>query len=221
VNLGGRSVVACGDDGDGVSSGWRRWGVTSILTVLGAEQNAKPGSTERSPPQRQQIRTNAMHKAATIMSLVLGTLLIGGALLIQEPPAPPAGYGKHISLKQVKEPAEAPLLARAKGTTSFMAIAAVFPSRDFAYCEKTEITQHASVNIAMHQATPAATFRCPIQSLEERTGAGGADLGRRRGLASGRDCSWRDFGRCHVETASFGLDGGAAEPLGCIGSRFA
>ena len=47
-----------------------------------------------------------MRKAAT-MSLVLGTLLIGGALLVQEPPAPPAAYGEHITMKQVKEPAAA------------------------------------------------------------------------------------------------------------------
>ena len=118
------------------------------------------------------------------MSLVLGTLLIGGALLVQEPPAPPAAYGAHISMKQVKEPAEA-AVGETQRNNNLMAIAAVFPSGDVACFEKTEITQYASINIAIHQATPAASLRRPIQVLEERVGAGGADFGRRRDLASG------------------------------------
>jgi hypothetical protein len=64
-----------------------------------------------------------------------------------------------------------------------MAIAA--ESADLAYFENVEITRFASINIALHQALMAATFRRLIQSLEERVGASGVDLGRRRDLASG------------------------------------
>jgi hypothetical protein len=75
-----------------------------------------------------------MRKATMIMSRVLGTLLIGGAVLVQEPPAAPPAYGEQISMKQAMEPAQA-AVSGTQINTIFMAIAAVFPSGDFAYID--------------------------------------------------------------------------------------
>jgi uncharacterized protein GlcG (DUF336 family) len=57
-----------------------------------------------------------------------------------------------------------------------MAISVVSPSGDLVYFEKMDNTQYASINISIHKARAAATFRRPTLSFEERVGAGGVGL---------------------------------------------
>jgi len=116
-----------------------------------------------------------MRKATTVISLVVGAQLMGGPLLAQQPPAPPPAYGEQINVEQAKKAAEA-AVDEAKKINTFMAIAVVSPSGDLVYFEKMDNTQFASINIAIHKARAAATFRRPTQSFEERVGAGGVGL---------------------------------------------
>ena len=84
------------------------------------------------------------------------------------PAAPPPAYGEQISIEAA--------VVEAKKINTFMAISVVSPSGDLVYFEKMDNTQFASINIAIHKAKAAATFRRPTQSFEERVGAGGVGL---------------------------------------------
>jgi uncharacterized protein GlcG (DUF336 family) len=110
----------------------------------------------------------------TLALLFLVSLVAGPALAQQPPPAPPA-YGEQINLEQAKK-AVAAAVAEAKNINTFMAIAVVSPSGDLVYFEKMDNTQFASINISIHKARAAATFRRPTLSFEERVAAGGAGI---------------------------------------------
>ena len=99
------------------------------------------------------------------------TLVAAGVANAQQPPA----YGEQINIEQAKKAAAAAVVEAQKINT-FMAIAVVSPSGDLVYFEKMDNTQFASINIAIHKARTAATFRRPTQSFEERVGAGGVGL---------------------------------------------
>jgi uncharacterized protein GlcG (DUF336 family) len=88
---------------------------------------------------------------------------------------PPPAYGEQINIERAKNAAAA-AVAEAQKINTFMAIAVVSPSGDLVYFEKMDNTQFASINIAIHKARAAATFRRPTQSFEERVGAGGVGL---------------------------------------------
>ena len=115
-------------------------------------------------------------RSVVFMSLLLGAALAAAPVLAQTaaPPPPPA-YGEQINIEQAKKAAAA-AMDEAKKINTFMAIAVVSPSGDLVYFEKMDNTQYASVNIAIHKAKAAATFRRPTSSFEERVGQGGVGL---------------------------------------------
>src|SRR5207245_9471888 len=84
-------------------------------------------------------------------------------------------YGEQINIEQAKKAAAAAVVEAEKINT-FMAIAVVSPSGDLVYFEKMDNTQFASINISIHKARAAATFRRPTLSFEERVAAGGVGL---------------------------------------------
>jgi len=108
------------------------------------------------------------------MSLLLGASLAAGPALAQQPSGPPA-YGEQINIEQAKKAAAAAVV-EARKINTFMAISVVSPSGDLVYFEKMDNTQFASINIAIHKARAAATFRRPTASFEERVAAGGAGI---------------------------------------------
>jgi uncharacterized protein GlcG (DUF336 family) len=107
--------------------------------------------------------------------LLLGASFITEPTLAQQPAASPPAYGEQIDIEQAKKAAAA-AVAEAKSIHTFMAIAVVSPSGDLVYFEKMDNTQFAPINISIHKARAAATFRRPTQSFEERVGAGGVGL---------------------------------------------
>jgi uncharacterized protein GlcG (DUF336 family) len=109
-----------------------------------------------------------------IISLLLGSLVAGPALA-QQPAAPPPAYGEQIDLEQARKAAAA-AVAEAKNINTFMAITVVSPSGDLVYFEKMDNTQFASINISIHKARAAATFRRPTSGFEERVAAGGVGI---------------------------------------------
>src|SRR5262249_18000824 len=109
------------------------------------------------------------------ISLLLGSSPVVGPAFAQQPAAPPPAYGEQIDIQNAKKAAAA-AVAEAKKINTFMAIAVVSPSGDLVYFEKMDNTQFASINISIHKAKAAATFRRPTQSFEERVGAGGVGL---------------------------------------------
>ena len=119
-------------------------------------------------------------RRVTFMSLLFGAALAATPVLAemaatQPPPAGPPAYGEQINIEQAKKAAAA-AAEEAKKINTFMAIAVVSPSGDLVYFEKMDNTQYASINIAIHKAKAAATFRRPTQSFEERVAAGGAGI---------------------------------------------
>ena len=112
---------------------------------------------------------------AMLISLLLAASLIAGPALGQQAAAPPPSYGEQIDIEQAKKAAAAAVV-EAKKINTFMAIAVVSPSGDLVYFERMDNTQFASINISIHKARAAATFRRPTQSFEERVGAGGVAL---------------------------------------------
>jgi glc operon protein GlcG len=109
------------------------------------------------------------------ISLLLGASLVDGPALAQQPAAPPPAYGEQIGIEQAKKAAAAAVV-EAKKINTFMAISVVSPSGDLVYFEKMDNTQFASINISIHKARTAATFRRPTLSFEERVGAGGVGV---------------------------------------------
>jgi uncharacterized protein GlcG (DUF336 family) len=77
-------------------------------------------------------------------------------------------YGEQIDIQNAKK-ATASAVAEAN---TFMAISVVSPSGDLVYFEKMGNTQFASINMAIHKARAAATFRRTTSGFEERVGAG-------------------------------------------------
>jgi uncharacterized protein GlcG (DUF336 family) len=106
-----------------------------------------------------------------LASLIIGAAIVAGGDLRAQPAAPPA-YGEQIDIEQAKKAAAAAVVEAQKIST-FMAISVVSPSGDLVYFEKMDNTQFASVNISIHKARAAATFRRPTSSFEERIAAGG------------------------------------------------
>src|SRR5262249_4940182 len=106
------------------------------------------------------------------ISLFLGVSPVVGPAFSQQPVAPPPAYGEQMDI-QIAKKAAAATIAEAKKINTFMAISVVSPSGDLVYFEKMDNTQFASINIAIHKARAAATFRRPTSSFEERVGAGG------------------------------------------------
>jgi len=106
------------------------------------------------------------------ISLLLGGSPVVGPAFAQQPAASPPAYGEQIDI-QIAKKAAAAAVAEAKKINTFMAISVVSPSGDLVYFEKMDNTQFASINIAIHKARAAATFRRPTSSFEERVGAGG------------------------------------------------
>ncbi len=111
------------------------------------------------------------------MSLLLGASLAASPALGQQPSTPPGppAYGEQINIEQAKKAAAAAVV-EARKINTFMAISVVSPSGDLVYFEKMDNTQFASINIAIHKARAAATFRRPTASFEERVAAGGAGI---------------------------------------------
>jgi len=116
--------------------------------------------------------------------VMFASLLVGAALAATPafaemaatpPPSAPPAYGEQINLEQAKK-AVAAAVEEAKKINTFMAVAVVSPSGDLVYFEKMDNTQYASINIAIHKARAAATFRRPTSSFEERVGQGGVGL---------------------------------------------
>src|SRR5437763_12401100 len=99
-----------------------------------------------------------MMRSMMLMSLVVGASVVAGPAFSQQPAPPPPAYGEQIDIEQAKKLA-AVAVAEAKKINTFMAIAIVSPSGDLVYFEKMDNTQYASINIAIHKARAAATFR--------------------------------------------------------------
>jgi glc operon protein GlcG len=112
-----------------------------------------------------------------VTSLLLGAALLAGPAHAQQPaaPPPPPAYGEPIDLETAQKVAAAAAV-EAKKNNTFMAISVVSPSGDLVYFEKMDNTQYASINIAIHKARTAATFRRPTLSFEERVSQGGAGV---------------------------------------------
>jgi uncharacterized protein GlcG (DUF336 family) len=105
-------------------------------------------------------------------TMMLGaTLALAGAAHAQQPP----DYGMPITADQAKAAAAA-AIAEAQKNGWKLAIAVVEPSGDLVYFEKMANTQYGSVQIALHKAKAAATFRRPTKVFEERVAAGGAGI---------------------------------------------
>jgi len=109
-----------------------------------------------------------------LLSLIIGTAMLAGTELRAQAPAPPA-YGEQIDIEQAKKAAAA-AVAEAKKINTFMAISVVSPSGDLVYFEKMDNTQFASINISIHKARAAATFRRPTSTFEKRVADGGAGI---------------------------------------------
>ena len=104
-------------------------------------------------------------------ALMLAASATAGPAFAQQPPA----YGEQIGIEMAKKAAAAAAV-EAKKINTFMAITVVSPSGDLVYFEKMDNTQFASINISIHKAKAAATFRRPTLVFEERVTAGGVGL---------------------------------------------
>jgi uncharacterized protein GlcG (DUF336 family) len=86
-------------------------------------------------------------------------------------PAPPPPYGEAINIEQAKKVA-AGAVAEAKKNNWPMCISVVAPSGDLVYFERMDNCQYASINISIHKARAAATFRRPTLAFEQGLGKG-------------------------------------------------
>jgi glc operon protein GlcG len=103
---------------------------------------------------------------------VCAALTFGGAAWAQQPAAPaaPAGppqYGSPgVTLEQAKKAVEA-AEAEAKKNGWFLAIAVVSNGGNLVHFSKMDQTQFASIQIAIHKAKAAATFRRPTKAFQD------------------------------------------------------
>jgi uncharacterized protein GlcG (DUF336 family) len=91
------------------------------------------------------------------------TVLVGASAQAQQAPAP---YGETINIEQAKKVAAAAVAEAGKNNWP-MCIAIVAPSGDLVYFERMDNCQYASINIAIHKARAAATFRRPTLAFEQ------------------------------------------------------
>ena len=106
---------------------------------------------------------------------VCAALAFGAAAWAQQPAAPaapaaPAGppqYGSPgVTLEQAKKAVEA-AEAEAKKNGWFLAIAVVSSGGNLVHFSKMDQTQFASIQIAIHKAKAAATFRRPTKAFQD------------------------------------------------------
>jgi glc operon protein GlcG len=153
--------------------------MTCIARAMGDSSTGSAHADRRAVQRGVLISGGSLMRHMIITPLLLSAALVAGPALAQQPaaspPAPPPAYGESIDIEQAKKVA-ATAVAEAKKINTFMAISVVSPSGDLVYFEKMDNTQYASINIAIHKARTAATFRRPTLSFEERVSAGGAGI---------------------------------------------
>jgi uncharacterized protein GlcG (DUF336 family) len=95
------------------------------------------------------------------------------------PAAPPAGppmYGSPgINLEQAKKAVEA-AIAEARKNNWYLAVAVTSNGGNLVHFSRMDGTQFASINIAMHKAKAAATFRRPTKVFQDGVAGGNVAL---------------------------------------------
>jgi glc operon protein GlcG len=113
-----------------------------------------------------------MRNAVVTSLAVCAALTFGTATWAQQPapapaPAPPPQYGSPgVTLDQAKKAVEA-AEAEAKKNGWLLAIAVVSNGGYLVHFSKMDNTQFASVQIALHKAKAAATFRRPTKVFQD------------------------------------------------------
>lgn len=111
-----------------------------------------------------------------LASLACAAVMFSASAQAQQPAAPaaPAGpmmYGSPgINLEQAKKAIDA-AAAEAKKNGWFMAVAVVSNGGNLVAFNKMDGTQFASINIAIHKAKAAATFRRPTKAFADAIAA--------------------------------------------------
>src|SRR6188768_3968777 len=117
-----------------------------------------------------------MRKLVLALSMAAFATVAQAEMVAPPTPAPPPQYGQPgVTLEQATKAVEA-AAAEAKKNGWFLAIAVVSNGGHLVHFSKMDQTQFASVQIAIHKAKAAATFRRPTKVFEDRIAAGGAGL---------------------------------------------
>jgi uncharacterized protein GlcG (DUF336 family) len=117
-----------------------------------------------------------MRKAILTSLAASATILFGATAYAQAPAAPaaPAGppmYGSPaINLEQAKKAVEA-AMAEAKKNNWYLAVAVTSNGGNLVHFSRMDGTQFASINIAIHKAKAAATFRRPTKAFADAIAA--------------------------------------------------
>jgi glc operon protein GlcG len=109
-------------------------------------------------------------REAILTSLALSAILAFGAAAHAQAPAGPPMYGPGINLEQAKKAVEA-AMAEAKKNNWFQAVAVTSNGGNLVHVSKMDGTQFASINIAIHKARAAATFRRPTKAFADAIAA--------------------------------------------------
>jgi uncharacterized protein GlcG (DUF336 family) len=108
-----------------------------------------------------------MCKAILTSLAVCAALAFGAPARAQQGPMM---YGTAVNLETAKKAVEA-AMAEAKKNNWYMAVAAVSVGGNLVHFSKMDGTQFASINIAIHKAKAAATFRRPTKVFADAIAA--------------------------------------------------